>query len=219
MKRLAFISDVHADVHALRDALASIDRLGCDQIICAGDLVDYGVFPEETVRLLMERRIPCIRGNHDRWAARGDQLARDWDVSAEVMSFVRDLPVSWSARIEGMRVVVWHARPGSDMYGIYPDISEEEAAAMLETAACDVLVGGHTHLAFQRRVTGGCMIVNPGALLRDAAHPRDRAMLFDPESGKFVQGPAPGGGTFGVLELPTGTFTVHRAVDGVKVTR
>lgn len=45
MKRVAFISDVHADVHALRDALASIERLGRDPIVCAGDFVDYGVFP------------------------------------------------------------------------------------------------------------------------------------------------------------------------------
>jgi putative phosphoesterase len=210
MTRIAFISDLHADVHALRDALASIERLGCQQVICAGDLVDHGVFPEETLRLLIERRIPCIRGNHDRWATRGDQLVRDWDVSAEAMKFLRELPASWSGRIDGVRVVVWHARPGSDMAGIYPDISEEDAAAMLETSACDVLVVGHTHLAFARRVTGGRMIVNPGALLRDPANPMETAMLLDPESGRFVPGPAPGGGTFGVLDLPRGKFTIHR---------
>jgi hypothetical protein len=27
--RLAIITDLHADVHALRDALAQIERLGC----------------------------------------------------------------------------------------------------------------------------------------------------------------------------------------------
>src|SRR5580658_692973 len=44
MSRLAIVSDVHADVHALRDALAQIERLGCDAVVCAGDLVDYGLF-------------------------------------------------------------------------------------------------------------------------------------------------------------------------------
>ena len=39
MYRLAIISDVHADVHALTDALAAIDRLACDAIVCAGDVV------------------------------------------------------------------------------------------------------------------------------------------------------------------------------------
>jgi len=29
----------HADVHALRDALTAIDRLGCDAVMCAGDIL------------------------------------------------------------------------------------------------------------------------------------------------------------------------------------
>jgi hypothetical protein len=37
------------------------------------------------------------------------------------------------------------------------------------------------------------------------------------ESGKFVSGPAPRGGTFAVLEPSTLRFTVHRAGDGVEV--
>jgi hypothetical protein len=33
MTRLAVISDVHADLHALRDALAQIERMGCAAIV------------------------------------------------------------------------------------------------------------------------------------------------------------------------------------------
>ena len=50
--RIALFSDVHADLHALHDALSRIDALRCDLIVCAGDLVDYGLFPEETLELL-----------------------------------------------------------------------------------------------------------------------------------------------------------------------
>ncbi|HJX52260.1 MAG TPA: metallophosphoesterase family protein [Polyangia bacterium] len=66
--RLAVIADVHADIHALRDALAQAERLGCTAVVCAGDLVGYGLFPMKTINLLRERKIPCVRGNHDRWA-------------------------------------------------------------------------------------------------------------------------------------------------------
>ncbi len=196
--KLAIITDVHADVHALRDALAQVERLGCDRIICCGDLVDYGLFPEETIRLLMERGIPTIRGNHDRWAVQDGRVARTWQVSHEGIVFLRRLPVSWSERIEGIRVAVHHARPGSDMNGIYPDIPEDDAAQLLEAAACDVLIVGHTHLAFERWVTGGRMICNPGALLRDPAVPMELTAR----------------GTFGVLELPSTTFTVRSAKTG-----
>lgn len=198
MTRLAIITDVHADVHSLRDALAHIDRMGCDRIICAGDTVDYGLFPDETLALLIERGIPTIRGNHDRWAVETRQRDRGWRVSFEAITWLRRLPVSWSARIDDVRVAVHHGRPGSDMIGIYGDIPEDDAAGLLEAAACDVLIVGHTHTAFERRVTGGRVILNPGCLLRDPAEPMD----------------VPARGTFGVLELPSTTFTVYSSRTG-----
>lgn len=198
MTRLAIITDVHADVHSLRDALAHIDRMGCDRIVCAGDLVDYGLFPDETIRLLIERAILTIRGNHDRWAVETRKRDRGWRLSFEAITWLRRLPLSWSARLDGVRVAVHHGRPGSDMIGIYGDIPEDDAAALLEVAACDVLVVGHTHTAFERRVTGGRVIVNPGCLLRDPAEPMD----------------VPARGTFGILDLPSTTFTVYSSKTG-----
>jgi putative phosphoesterase len=216
MTRLAIISDLHADVHALRDALAQIERLGCDEIVCAGDILDWGLFPEETIRVLREQRIPCIRGNHDRWAVSAGHDTTGWDLTPSAMAFLEALPASWARRIDDVRVAVWHARPGSDMNGIYPDASSTELSSLLDRAGCDVLVVGHTHLPFARFV-GRRLVCNPGALLRDPAQPMDGAILFDQATGKFAPAPAPGGGTFGVLEVPALRFTVHRAVDGVEV--
>jgi hypothetical protein len=57
-----------------------------------------------------------------------------------------------------------------------------------------------------------------GAGLREPGEKREgRAWRFDPDSGTLVPGPAPRGGTFGVLELPAKQFTVHRATDGEQV--
>jgi len=191
--RLAIITDVHGDIHALRDALAHAERLACDQVVCAGDLIDHGLFPEDTIALIRERCIPTIRGNHDHWAIQDPGRALAWDLSDEAVSFLRELPTSWRLRIGDLRVAMHHARPGSDMVGIYPDIPEDDAAALLEADDCDVLIVGHTHLAFERFVTGGRLLVNPGCLLRDSAEPMQVPPL----------------GTFGVLELPAMTFTVY----------
>ena len=62
------LSDLHADVHVLQDALHTIYQLNCDGIVCAGDVIDYGLFPDEVIGLLIQHNIPTIRGNHDRWA-------------------------------------------------------------------------------------------------------------------------------------------------------
>jgi hypothetical protein len=45
----------------------------------------------------------------------------------------------------------------------------------------------------------------------------DEAWLLDPTTGKFHRAPAPGGGTFGVLELPSKEFRVFKASDGTEV--
>jgi predicted phosphodiesterase len=116
--RLAIVADVHADVHALRDALAQIERLGCDGILCVGDLVDWGVFPEETISLVRERRIPCIRGNHDKWATAEGHDESGWDLTDRAVEFLESLSTHLSRTLAGVRVVAWHARPGSDVEGV-----------------------------------------------------------------------------------------------------
>ncbi len=94
----------------------------------------------------------------------------------------------------------------------------EGATRWLTEANAEVLILGDTHLASSMTTLGGGLIANPGALPRETESERaGQALLFDADRGKFVQRPAPGGGTFGVLELPSRRLTVHRASDGVVV--
>ena len=136
MTRLAIISDVHADLHALRDALAQAERMECAAIVCCGDLVDYGAYPDETIELLEQRAIPCIRGNHDRWAVMGDATPRERGtacLSPATMRYLAELPTTWNTVIDGTRVAARHGTPGSDMDGIDPDrISIEDARRWLD---------------------------------------------------------------------------------------
>lgn len=229
MTRLAFISDVHADVHALVDALAQAERLGCDAVICAGDLVDYGLFPDETIALLKARAVPCIRGNHDRWrvaersaADGGYQVTDDAggsgaDLAPETLHFLAALPLTWNADLDGVRIAVRHATPRSDIDGIYPgQATTADAERWLRESQADVLIVGHTHLPFTLTTRGGGLIANPGALLRSDSEP-SATLVFDVECGMYTLAPAAAGGTFGVLELPARRFTVYRAADGVEV--
>lgn len=196
------MTDVHADVHALRDALAQIDMLGVDQILCCGDLVDYGLFPEETLALLRERRIVAIRGNHDRWALEPGSDTAAWDLSSASVAYLEALPIGWRKLIDGARVVLSHARPGSDMHGIASDAPARELMELLDEAGADILLVGHTHTPFIRRLDNDGIIANPGALLRD------------PAPGVDVLTP----GTFAILDVATREFSVRRAKDGDRIT-
>lgn len=218
--KLGIVSDVHGDAAALRESLVAMDALGCDAVVCAGDLVDYGTDAESTIAILRERRIATIRGNHDRWAIGETSLARTrTKLSTASIDFLLAAPVLLDLELDGVRVAIRHGTPESDMRGIYPRImGANDLRAHLDAVRADVLVVGHTHVPFRMELPGRGLLVNPGALLRD---PNDRfakkAILFDPYLRRLVAAGANAGGTFGVLALPAKTFTVHRASDGAAI--
>jgi predicted phosphodiesterase len=64
--RYAIIADIHANLAALTAVLKDIDeKSDIDEIWCLGDIVGYGPEPTECIRLIQERNIVSISGNHD----------------------------------------------------------------------------------------------------------------------------------------------------------
>jgi len=65
--KLLILSDCHANVDALR-AVWEREK-DCDYLLFAGDMVDYGFYPKETVEWFMQRKekLFAVRGNHDEW--------------------------------------------------------------------------------------------------------------------------------------------------------
>ncbi len=63
--RYAIISDVHGNLAALEKVLRRIEIEHCDRIICLGDLVGYGPFPNECIQLVQKVAALTLAGNHD----------------------------------------------------------------------------------------------------------------------------------------------------------
>ena len=64
-KRVAVISDVHANWHALEAVLEEIEREQPDELWCLGDLVGYGPRPNPCCAAVERRAAICLAGNHD----------------------------------------------------------------------------------------------------------------------------------------------------------
>jgi diadenosine tetraphosphatase ApaH/serine/threonine PP2A family protein phosphatase len=149
--RYAVLSDVHANLEALRAVLADC-RGEVDAVVCLGDIVGYGADPEAALDLLAERAGPMVAGNHD--VAVAGRLALDW------FNPVARAAVEWTAeRLDGSQRAYLGGLPLSAIVGeatlvhaspLHPEeweylITPEEgfsAFAGFDTRLCFV---GHSH--------------------------------------------------------------------------
>jgi predicted phosphodiesterase/predicted RNase H-like HicB family nuclease len=222
--KVGIVSDIHGDIAALDAALGHLRDMGCSTILCPGDLLDVEPFGEEVIQRIKAEKIICIRGNHERWALErrrrrpdlrrsapsivepADLFTGGAELSRQALVWIAALPTSWSAELAGVRVAMWHARPGSDMEGIRADTTGPALRRrLLDDARADVLVVGHTHDSFELRAGKG-RILNPGACYSKTYSFKQSGTLGEPAGYR----PA----TFGVLELPSKRFTVLCALDG-----
>jgi predicted phosphodiesterase len=63
--KLAIISDIHGNLEAFRQVLKDMDASSVKDAVCLGDNIGYGPDPEKVVRLLRQRNIPSVMGNHE----------------------------------------------------------------------------------------------------------------------------------------------------------
>jgi putative phosphoesterase len=168
--RVAAISDIHGNLPALEAVLTEIDREAVDEIVVVGDTA-HGPWPGEVVDLLVERGARCVRGNADRAVVeRSDgfgQLA-PWSadrLGERRLSVVREWPLTVDMSVDGLgAVLVCHSTPTSDDPIYTRSTPGAELVDILGPVAADVLVCGHTHMQYDRRLPSGLRVVNPGSV-------------------------------------------------------
>lgn len=191
--RIAFISDIHANLPALE---AVLEQIGKEPDVEAtyhlGDLVGFAPWPNETVDLLQEQSVAGVAGNYDSTVAidyphcgchndnpRQEELSRlsyEWtraNVTAPTRAYLRSLPFRIDLRplgghVPGPTIVLLHgAAPVNTLYwsADRSDAFCRRMAAAVGARRGDVLCVGHTHLPWCREVDG-IHIVNAGSVGR-----------------------------------------------------
>ena len=203
---MAFVSDIHGNLPALEAAVADANARGAGKIICAGDMTGYGPFPGEVCRFLQERRIPTIIGNYDQKvidaakqgraaAARMKQKKRKillWTAARlgdQSLRYLAGLPGQIARRLSGgHRLLVVHGSPVSAEDAIYPSITRRGLGAKTGDQRPDILVCGHTHIPFVKRI-GGTLVVNCGSAGQPVdGDPRPAYALVQAEAGARPRG-------------------------------
>ena len=191
--RYALISDIHANLPALRAVLDDIARRPeVDATYHLGDLVGYAPWPDETVKLLAERGIHGIAGNYDSTVAthykhcgckyedprqeEQSHLSFAWTlkhVNAETIRFLGALPFRIDIRplgghLAGPTLTLVHGTPTLNTVYWTEDRPDDFCLKMAHGAglkAGDVIAFGHTHKPWHREIEG-IHFVNTGSVGR-----------------------------------------------------
>jgi predicted phosphodiesterase len=153
--RVAVVSDIHSNLHALEGVLAAIDAEAPDELWCLGDLVGYGPRPNECCATIAERADVCLAGNHD-LAVRGTIDLEEFGGEAAIAArWTRDVLEPQSQEIlDGLEpegaahgVALYHGSARDPIWEYV--LSDESALASLELADSPLVLVGHSHVALQ----------------------------------------------------------------------
>ncbi len=173
--KIAVVTDLHANLPALRCALDAIRREGFDLIYHCGDVIGIGPHPAECLDLLLNtKNVRFIMGNHDAFFAFGippEMSAGENDrwthsqLSPSLRVLMADWPFVETQVFEGVEVAFVHygLQPsGRDFLGIVPRPTPPDLDGLFAGLPAHVLFYGHHHLASD--LSGLARYVNPGSL-------------------------------------------------------
>jgi putative phosphoesterase len=176
--RVAALYDIHGNLPALEAVLAEVEAAAPDVVVIGGDVV-AGPLPSETLERLVTLgdRVRWVMGNADRMVIEAfDRGGRPADlddpidrldawVARQLTREQRDRLAAFEPLVHVDGTLFCHGSPRSDEEIITMVSADERLVPMLEGVSEDVVVCGHTHHQFDRRV-GGTRVINAGSVGR-----------------------------------------------------
>jgi len=193
---IAALYDIHANLPALEAVLGDVRRAGVERVVVGGDVVP-GPMPAETLACLRSLDIPVqfIRGNGDRVVSAQMAGTESSEVPEQFREVVRwvagqlrpedgELLGGWpeTLRLDVPTlgtVLFCHATPRNDTEIFTRRTPEERLLPLFEGLGVSVVVCGHTHMQFDRRV-GRTRVVNAGSVGMPFGEPGAYWLLLGP---------------------------------------
>ena len=117
MDKIALISDIHANLTALKAVLKDIKERKITKIFCLGDLVSKGVNPDKVIDLIKENCEVVIKGNCDEIFSSERALKKKFwtrmKIGDQRAKYLQELPVIYEFYLSGKLIRLFHASPYS----------------------------------------------------------------------------------------------------------
>ena len=148
--KYAVVSDIHGNLESLEKALSLIGP--DEQIMCLGDIVGYGPNPNECLRLVRERAVETVLGNHD--------VAAIDNFGVEYFNPAARRAIEWTQRVIDPEMVTWlnslsyemrHSEflmvHGAPVHYFEYLLDKRHARAAFDRTDAPLIFVGHTHIA------------------------------------------------------------------------
>jgi predicted phosphodiesterase len=158
--RVAVISDIHGNYHALEAVLAEVTAESPDEIWCLGDTVGYGPEPNRCCAIVAERADLCLAGNHD-LAVIGSLSVDDFNGdAATAVRWTQGVLDDDSRRfLEALSpaatrngAALFHGSPLDPVWDYV--LSGEGARQSFATVSAPLIMVGHSHVALSLSTDG-----------------------------------------------------------------
>jgi predicted phosphodiesterase len=186
MTRLAFLADIHGNLPALAAVMADLAQFQVDQVVVAGDVINWGPFSAQVTARIVEAGWAVVRGNNEfylldyqtprapaAWNDREQWPLLPWlrqQLAGRWTTAIATWPDSLSLRFpDAPAARVVHGTPRGNNEPIYALSPELEVAEMLAGVEEPTVIAAHTHLPLDRRVHGrpdgsSWRVLNPGSV-------------------------------------------------------
>ncbi|MBZ0166723.1 MAG: YfcE family phosphodiesterase [Candidatus Omnitrophica bacterium] len=180
--QIAVLADAHTNWPALQAVLDDLKSNKIKEIWYLGDFIGYGPYPVQVIRALRECSTKAIVGNYDLnvlrypskkklWIRRKDPskiYSYEWtfkQLKRSDKDYLAQLPQQETAEAFGQRFRMVHGSPEAIDEPLKKDTPKERFAQLARKVREDVVLCGHTHVYFSKKV-GGKYFVNPGSVGR-----------------------------------------------------
>lgn len=179
--QVAIISDIHGNAVALDTVLADIEEEDPDQIVCLGDVAQFGPEPIAALERIQQLGCPVVNGNTDEWLFTMEipdefdekdkpQEVKDigeWcadQLTQEHERFIKSFEDTVTIELShGIHLLCYHGTPQSPWEILEVESSNEKLDQLIESTDADILIGGHIHNQMLRRYMN-VSFVNAGSV-------------------------------------------------------
>jgi len=200
--KIALLSDIHSNAHALKAVLKSAKEKDVNKILCCGDYIGYYYEPERVMDLLEKWDWDGVSGNHEAmlvdWIneknrtnikvkyGSGISIATK-RLPNDKLTLLCEMPIVKKLKISNKKILICHGSPYERDIYIYPDSEKKTIDKMFNyDSDFNLMVFGHTHYPVIWK-KGNKTIINPGSV----GQPRDRIpgacwVLWDTITNEFI---------------------------------